>query len=495
MPEENEWQPIETAPQTGRTLLLGYWNSHGNWRTVRGQWMSAGYIAEFWEEPDDVEEGWFETSAEADEATNCWPITPSHWMPLPAAPGVEPAASRPAPPAAERAPVGDERVAFEAWMASQNLGLLRDGDSYSLTYARRAWDSWQARAALARTAVASAEVMDALNWVDDFIARCNRDDRGSCESVNILRRALASTPLPAPIQWPTMPESKGQSPVLFEDGYAEGWAKCMDECRRALVAVSNYIDKLGGDSKTYRAALASAPAHGDAIDTSPKRVDETANDQHGESAPVSLSETERTAIAGLIAVARAAFSVADDAEDDGAAYQVKVSRADVDALGEALDTLDELPDDQPGYSMGPSNKAEWALRRLLSTASAPVAGEAKPVAWRYQTPTGWHATTDAEKAVRVGTHHPLEPLYAAPQASPAADGRDAKDETRKTAGNIQEPMNGDGWHVVWWNESMRLMLPDGSRLDRFQGYRNGTMQLTIKTDAAIAAQQGEGGGV
>ncbi|MCM2575737.1 hypothetical protein NAT65_32035, partial [Achromobacter xylosoxidans] len=63
----------------------------------------------------------------------------------------------------------------------------------------------------------------------------------------------------APVQWPTMPPSKGQSPVLFEDGYAEGWAKCMDECRRALVAASNYIDSLGGDSKTYRAALASAP--------------------------------------------------------------------------------------------------------------------------------------------------------------------------------------------------------------------------------------------
>lgn len=48
-----------------------------------------------------------------------------------------------------RAPVADERAAFEAWMASQNLGVERDGDSYSLTYARRAWDTWQARAALA----------------------------------------------------------------------------------------------------------------------------------------------------------------------------------------------------------------------------------------------------------------------------------------------------------------------------------------------------------
>lgn len=80
------WQPIETAPQTGRTLLLGYLNAAGKWRTVRGQWMSEAYIAESWEEPDDVEPGWFETSVEADWPPNCWRIKPTHWMPLPAAP-------------------------------------------------------------------------------------------------------------------------------------------------------------------------------------------------------------------------------------------------------------------------------------------------------------------------------------------------------------------------------------------------------------------------
>jgi hypothetical protein len=30
--------------------------------------------------------------------------------------------------------------------------------------------------------------------VDDFIARCNGDDRGACEAVNVLRAALATTP-------------------------------------------------------------------------------------------------------------------------------------------------------------------------------------------------------------------------------------------------------------------------------------------------------------
>ncbi|HWL30004.1 MAG TPA: hypothetical protein VNQ97_13975 [Burkholderiaceae bacterium] len=80
------WKPIESAPKTGRTLLLGYWNSHGKWRTVRGQWMSAEYIGQEWDEPDGVEAGWFETAVEADDVPNCWPVTPSHWQPMPAPP-------------------------------------------------------------------------------------------------------------------------------------------------------------------------------------------------------------------------------------------------------------------------------------------------------------------------------------------------------------------------------------------------------------------------
>ena len=58
-----------------------------------------------------------------------------------------------------------------------------------------------------------------------------------------LRATLASAAQPAapaavaePMAWPVMPPSKGQSPVLFEDGYAEGWAKCLEACRAALAA-------------------------------------------------------------------------------------------------------------------------------------------------------------------------------------------------------------------------------------------------------------------
>lgn len=80
------WQPIATAPSDGRTLLLGCFNSLGNWRTMCGQWMGEDYIAEYWEEPDGAEPGWFETSVEADDPPNCWRIEPTHWMPLPEAP-------------------------------------------------------------------------------------------------------------------------------------------------------------------------------------------------------------------------------------------------------------------------------------------------------------------------------------------------------------------------------------------------------------------------
>ena len=58
-------------------------------------------------------------------------------------------------------------------------------------------------------------------------------------------------------------------------------------------------------------------------------------------------------------------------------------------------------------------------KRCLHQISEPQAQPvgAVPVAWRYQTPTGWHATTDASAALRVRHHHEVEPLYAAPQSA------------------------------------------------------------------------------
>lgn len=73
-------------------------------------------------------------------------------------------------------------------------------------------------------------------------------------------------------------------------------------------------------------------------------------------------------VASLVKVAQAAFHVADDSEeimtDDGREH--RIIGMDFDELSDALDTLDELPDDRPGYVMNGPAKAEWALRHLGS---------------------------------------------------------------------------------------------------------------------------------
>lgn len=86
----SKWMPIDAAPKTGMVLLLGYRNKLGNWRTVRGQWISQEYIDEYWEDPDMGQPGWFETAEEAEDIPNCWPISPTHWMPLPEPPPCTP---------------------------------------------------------------------------------------------------------------------------------------------------------------------------------------------------------------------------------------------------------------------------------------------------------------------------------------------------------------------------------------------------------------------
>jgi len=83
------WQPISSAPKDGRTLLLGYLNLSGKWRTVRGQWFTDDQIAE-WDNADDFEADWYETSENDDEPPNCWLISPTHWTKLPAPPSAKP---------------------------------------------------------------------------------------------------------------------------------------------------------------------------------------------------------------------------------------------------------------------------------------------------------------------------------------------------------------------------------------------------------------------
>lgn len=76
-------------------------------------------------------------------------------------------------------------------------------------------------------------------------------------------------------------------------------------------------------------------------------------------------------------------------------------------------------------------------------------------------------------------------------AQPDAARDDVRDAERMNADTLREPINGTEWRVEWWNESCRMMLPSDMILDCFQAYKNGTLQLTLKKRAAIAAAKGE----
>lgn len=85
----------------------------------------------------------------------------------------------------------------------------------------------------------------------------------------------------------------------------------------------------------------------------------------GLSVTIALGEAEQHRIINLLLnVAVAAFHLCDDTADDGG-DELRTDRASFDTLSAALDKLDELPDDQPGYVMEGPAKAAWALRALL----------------------------------------------------------------------------------------------------------------------------------
>ncbi|WP_448252852.1 hypothetical protein [Ottowia oryzae] len=82
-----------------------------------------------------------------------------------------------------------------------------------------------------------------------------------------------------------------------------------------------------------------------------------------------ITPTELGVIRALIALTRATFIALDDSEEfegeDGRCHSI--SGQDFDDVEKALDVLDELPDDRPGYTLASYGKAQWALRRILGS--------------------------------------------------------------------------------------------------------------------------------
>lgn len=62
----------------------------------------------------------------------------------------------------------------------------------------------------------------------------------------------------------------------------------------------------------------------------------------------------------MATVVNRANQAMEDTADDGEI--LTVNRESFMALERAMQVLDELPDDRPGYTMGPAGKALWALR-------------------------------------------------------------------------------------------------------------------------------------
>lgn len=81
-----------------------------------------------------------------------------------------------------------------------------------------------------------------------------------------------------------------------------------------------------------------------------------------------MTDLEKQAIMALIKLAVAAMDAMENSEGRREDEEVVILFEPwTGQLNTALDELDKLPDDRPGYIMSSAAKAQWALRDLLDT--------------------------------------------------------------------------------------------------------------------------------
>jgi len=82
------WQRIETAPKTGRKVILFYLNRNNIPRTVMARWLSDDEAAETDTDCVGLEGGWYECIDNWDDYTEVaiHEGEPTYWMPLPPPP-------------------------------------------------------------------------------------------------------------------------------------------------------------------------------------------------------------------------------------------------------------------------------------------------------------------------------------------------------------------------------------------------------------------------
>lgn len=101
-PAPSEWRPIDTAPKNGSRMLIAYQTYLGKWRRVIAFYASKLAVEQNdyesdWCEYDEANEryflpeGWYECIENLDDysSVHMSGIEPTHWMPLPPAPGKE----------------------------------------------------------------------------------------------------------------------------------------------------------------------------------------------------------------------------------------------------------------------------------------------------------------------------------------------------------------------------------------------------------------------
>ncbi len=129
-----------------------------------------------------------------------------------------------------------------------------------------------------------------------------------------------------------------------------------------------------------------------------------AAEQAQQAEPVALD-----VIAKLIALTRAVNIALDDSEErdgiDGREHVI--DSVNFDAVCDALEALEELPDNKPGWAMSAADKAEWALRHLVA-AQPPALAVPQEAADSIRSP--FNACCNKE--------HCRAMLAAAPQAAP-----------------------------------------------------------------------------
>lgn len=143
------------------------------------------------------------------------------------------------------------------------------------------------------------------------------------------------------------------------------------------------------------------------------------------SAPVQAQEP---VIEMLLNVVRLAYDAMDNTEENE--HGLQWDRNSFGALSSAMDDLERLPDDQPGYVMGPAAKAEWALRDR-----APVQPAAVPDDWQMMPKK---LTLPMAHVLDFGRTQPTQNTYlnllAVAPTAPAAQG-DAKTTTKQVCAN------------------------------------------------------------